>query len=265
MNVDKTTKVGQLWHYLQWIKNSSEEVFLIDVEDNSLKSKYEIHKQDPNTEKYMKLILLLERTEEELIANGNTKESLSQFYEIRNQLIKFYNQSLTNNKNILNSNDLNFLGHLHNSVKKAASLDAVDLQELATHLQKLFEEISNAPDMDAALKEFLLRHVSNMKRAVDDYSIWGSEGLITSFQSMIGELVIRYDINTKLEKSGFLKNVSIIGNIILAMIGLTADVSSLHDLGLNNTCITYIVAEQPMLELEAPSKDALDMESLSEH
>ena len=68
------------------------------------------------------------------------------------------------------------------------TLNEKNFEELRQGAWNLYEEISNS-DMDSIVKDYLLKHMSMILRALDDYPILGIQPLNTAIETCIGTVV----------------------------------------------------------------------------
>src|SRR5215212_8714611 len=116
--------------------------------------------------------------------------------------------ALINVMNQLSEGDLTVLEFCANELSKYHSDRVVDpktLQELRTQVDSLFDEMA-ASDTPQMLKEFLLKQLEIIRRAIQEYRIRGIERLQEALERVVGSIILNEDlIDNSHDKEGVSK------------------------------------------------------------
>lgn len=100
-----------------------------------------------------------------------------------------------------------------------------ELLEINSSVKSLYEEILNNQEIDPKVKASILKYLSKLIEAVDQYAITGSEGILEALEQAVGHMCFNPDYKNYMEKT-------VTGKKTLTMMG---------EIAKKVTCVTGVI------------------------
>jgi hypothetical protein len=172
------------------------------LEVNGRNNEISLDVEKETVSRLIQLQQLVAETEQKILSIDGINHTLylSPFPRIKN-VVRFsaFNSPFNNLLAPVSDSDLIILAFCSEKLSEQHServIDEKDLQELLSEINTLFDEV-NASDAPDPLKKFILRQLENIRRAIQEYRIRGTERLQEALEHLVGAV----DLHAELVKS----------------------------------------------------------------